>query len=126
MFRYYYINRAWIVSPVARRTYRLAATLSLLLCLFLMVWAYMGGFPATDLPLLKFLVFVGALGAATTMVAMEYFLFSFDKSSAFKRLFWFCILLFPPLGPPLYCFTVYSRSDFFKEATPDFFIRTSA
>jgi hypothetical protein len=31
-----------------------------------------------------------------------------------RKVFWFCVLLFPPLGPPLYCFIVYSRSDVLK------------
>lgn len=38
---------------------------------------------------MKLLLFVGVLGAATTMVAMEYFLFSFDNSSDMKKVFWF-------------------------------------
>jgi hypothetical protein len=58
----------------------------------------------------KLLLFAGVVGAATTMVAMEYFLFGFDRSSALKKAFWFCVMLFPPLGPALYCFAVYSRS----------------
>jgi hypothetical protein len=48
------------------------------------------------------LLFVGVLGAATTMAAMEYFLFSFDNSSDMKKVFWFCVILFPLLGPALY------------------------
>jgi len=56
------------------------------------------------------LVLAGVVGAATTMVAMEYFLFGFDQSPAWKKLFWFCVMLFPPLGPPLYCLIVYSHS----------------
>jgi len=44
------------------------------------------------------------------MIAMEYFLFGFDDSSALKKMFWFCVMLLPPLGPALYCFLVYSRS----------------
>jgi len=59
------------------------------------------------------------------MVAMEYFLFGFDESSAIKKMFWFCVMLFPPLGAPLYCFIVYSRSavvssgGHLAEATPN-------
>jgi hypothetical protein len=59
------------------------------------------------------LLLVGVVGAATTMVAMEYFLFGFDQSSGLKKLFWFGVLLFPPLGPAFYCFVVYSRSNGF-------------
>jgi len=46
---------------------------------------------------------------------MEYFLFRFDDSGALKQVFWFCVMLFAPLGPALYCFLVYSRSDMVKE-----------
>jgi hypothetical protein len=45
---------------------------------------------------------------------MEYFLFGFDKSSGMKKVFWFGVMLFPPLGPALYCFLVYSRSEVLK------------
>ena len=48
------------------------------------------------------------------MVAMEYFLFGFDQSSGLKKGFWFCVMLFPPLGPAIYCFIVYSRSNGFE------------
>ena len=51
---------------------------------------------------MKLLLFVGVLGAATTMVAMEYCLSSFDNSSDMKKVFWFCVILFPLLGPALY------------------------
>ena|SRR5690242_5064965 len=115
MFRYYYINREWMISPAARRTYRLAATLSLMLFFLLGLWRRLEELPVTVFPLLKLFLLIGTVGAATTMIGMEYFLFGFDKSSAFKRLFWFCALLFPPLGPALYCFTVYSRSEYFKK-----------
>jgi len=65
---------------------------------------------------MRLFVLVGVLGAAITIVAMEYFLFGFDKSSALKRLFWFLVMLFPLLGPSLYCFIVYLRSDVVKAA----------
>jgi len=117
MLRNYYINKEWILSYAARRIYRVAAGLSLALFFFLMVVKFMGGIPETLVPILKLPLFAGVLGAAITMVAMEYFLFGFDNSSALKKVFWFCVLLFPPLGPPLYCFIVYSRSDVLK-ATP--------
>jgi hypothetical protein len=61
-------------------------------------------------------VFTCVLGAAITMVAMEYFLFGFDTPASFKKLFWFCVMLFPPLGPPLYCFIVYSRSNVLQKS----------
>jgi hypothetical protein len=62
------------------------------------------------MPIMRPLLFAGIVGAATTMVAMEYFLFGFDNTPAWKKIFWFLVLLVPPLGPPVYCFIVYSRS----------------
>ena len=102
------------MSYTARRVYRIAASLSLTLFLFLIWVRATGGIPETLVPILKLPLFICVLGAATTMVAMEYFLFGFDNSSALRKVFWFCVLLFPPLGPPLYCFIVYSRSDVLK------------
>ncbi|PYX84623.1 MAG: hypothetical protein DMG68_20230 [Acidobacteria bacterium] len=74
--------------------------------------------PDTFFPLIRLLLLAGVVGAATTMVAMEYFLFGFDTSSAIKKVFWFCVMMFPPLGPALYCFVVYSRSKVLERA-PD-------
>src|ERR1700730_6733528 len=117
MLRNYYINKEWMVSNTARRIYRVSASLSLGLFFFLMVLRFMGGIPETLVPVLKLPLFAGVLGAAITMVAMEYFFFGFDNSSALKKISWFCVLLVPPLGPPLYCFIVYSRSDVLKATT---------
>jgi len=119
MLRNCYINKEWIVSPVARRVYRLAASLSLALFLFLTAVRVTGGIPESVVPVVKLPVFAGVLGAAITMVAMEYFLIGFDSSSASKKVFWFCVMLLPPLGPSLYCFVVYSRSEVFKPTSGD-------
>jgi len=75
--------------------------------------------PRDVVPIVRLLLLIGVLGAATTMVAMEYFLFGFDNSSAFKKMFWFCMMLFPPLGPALYCFRVYSRSSVIERTSEE-------
>ena len=111
MLRYYYINKEWMVSRTAQRIYRVAASFSLALFFILMAVRFAGEIPEVLFPVVKLLLLAGVLGAATTMVAMEYFLFAFDKSSASKKVFWFCVMLFPPLGSALYCFIVYSHSD---------------
>jgi hypothetical protein len=98
MLRNYYINKEWIVSQTARRIYRVAATLSLALFFFLVVVRFKGGIPDTLVPILKLPLLAGVLGAAITMVAMEYFLFGFDNSSAMRKVFWFFVMLLPPLG----------------------------
>jgi hypothetical protein len=114
MLRNYYINKEWILSATARRIYRISASLSL--TLFFILWAARMRVPIPPgiLPLVRPLLFAGVVGAATTMVAMEYFLFGFDNTPAWKKVFWFFILLVPPLGPPLYCFIVYSKSTLLK------------
>jgi hypothetical protein len=115
MFLHYLINREFIVSETASRVYRAAATLSVSLFYFiaLIIAMHVAGarIPGVALPIVKLLLFVGVMGAAVTMVGMEYFLFDFDRSSANRRVFWFAVMLFPLLGAPLYCFRVYSRSE---------------
>jgi hypothetical protein len=103
MLTYDYINKEWIASPTARRIYRISAGLSLALIVFWWV-SLVGGIPAQLRPIVQLLVFVGILGAATTLVGMQYFLFRFDDSHPLVQMFWFVILLLPLLGPPLYCF----------------------
>jgi hypothetical protein len=114
MLRYYYINRGWIISATAWWIYRLAAALSLALFFLLFDVRLRGTIPNALLPVLKPILFAGVLGTATTLVAMEYFLFGFDDSSALKKGFWFCVMMLPLLGPALYCFLVYSRSNALK------------
>ncbi len=110
MLRYEYINRAWIVSGTARRVYRLSASLSVALFFGLWIVAFEGRIPEAIAPVARMLLFAGALGAGTTFVAMEYFLFRFDDSRLLRQVVWFCLMLFPLLGPALYCFIIYSRS----------------
>ena len=119
MLRYYYINKEWMLSATARHIYRTSAILSLALFLILWVLRFGIAIPPSFLPTVKLIVFAGVVGAAITMVAMEYFLFGFDDSPAWKKVFWFCVMLLPPLGPPLYCFIVYSRSNALKAAASD-------
>lgn len=116
MLRYEYINRQWVVSRTARRICRVSAILSV--ALFFGLWAVQlkGEIPASIAPVARLLLLAGVLGYATTMLAMEYFLFRFDNSHALKQLFWFCVMLVPTLGPALYCFIVYSRSDVLRSA----------
>ena len=109
MLRRYYINKEWMLSRQARTAYRTAAGLSVMLFV-LIVYLSIGSVSEGAAPVVRAMMLAGILGAAITIVAMEYFWFGFDKSSALKKVFWFCVMLFPPLGPALYCFFVYSRS----------------
>jgi len=91
------------------RGYRLSATLSV--ALFFGLWiAATGGIPESIVRVARPLFFAGALTAGITFVGMEYFLFRFDDSRPLKQVLWFGGMLFPLLGPALYCFIVYSRS----------------
>jgi hypothetical protein len=115
--RHYYINKEWMLSVIARRVYRAAAILSLTLypsysCL---IFLGAGGTASPTLLLaVKRLVLAGIVGTATTIVAMEYFMFGFDDSSAWKKIFWFALMFIPPIGAALYCLAVYSRSGVLK------------
>lgn len=114
MLKYDFINKEWIVSPTARRVYRASAALSV--ALFLGWWTilFAGGVPATIAPVVRLLLLAGVLGAGITFVGMEFFLFRFDESHPLKQIIWFLLMLVPLLGPALYCFIVYSRSNVLK------------
>lgn len=123
MLRNYYINRDWILSVTARRIYVGAASMSLVLFLVVILLNlsaenFIDPIPESLLPLLRGLVLLGVLGTAITFVAMEYFLFSFDTSSALKKTFWFCAMALPILGPAAYCLLVYARVDLLQAASP--------
>jgi hypothetical protein len=121
MLRNYYINREWLVSPTARRVYRMSATFTLLLLVTLLSLGAIysqdtsGYIPGGILPLLRLVILLGVVGTAITFVGMEYFLFTFDSSSALTKTFWFCAMLVPMLGPPLYCFFIYLRTEPVRE-----------
>jgi hypothetical protein len=107
MLRYEYVNKEWIVSPTARLVYRAAAVVSLTLFPAVMAVQLLDSVR----PFLKPLVFLAVLGTAINALGMEYFLIRFDSSRALKQIFWFCAMIFVPIGPAFYCFMVYSRSD---------------
>jgi len=123
MLKYEFINREWIVSRTARLVYRVSALLSLMLFFLwlMLLFAWLGVFngvqtPEHAAPVVRLLLFAGILGAAITIVGMEFFLFRFDTSHPLKQVFWFCVMLIPLLGAALYCFVVYSRSDALKNS----------
>ena len=105
MVRYELINKKMIMSPTAYRVYRAAALLSLTIYFTIALIVKNG-----PTPLLKQILFVGVVATAVNLVGMEFFLFRFDDSAAWKQMVWFCVMMFSPLGPALYCFLVYSRS----------------
>ena len=118
MLSYEYINKEWIISRTARRVYRLAAILSLVLFL-IMVAQLVGEVPSVLGPVLKPLLLAGILGAGITAVGMEFYLFRFDDSHPLKQIFWFCAMFFVPLGPALYCLIVYSHSKALNNSCAD-------
>ena len=102
---YQHFSKEWIVSPMARRVYHVAAVVSLTLYVSLAALIVYGPILA-----LKQFLFAGVLATAISGTGMEFFLFRFDDSAAWKQILWFCALIFIPVGPALYCFLVYSRS----------------
>jgi hypothetical protein len=116
MLKYEYINKEWIVSLTARRVYRVSAALSISLFFGWGAILFAGGIPSAIAPLVRLLLFAGVLGAAITLVGMEFFLFRFDDSHPLKQVLWFLLMLLPLLGAPLYCFLVYSRSNVLKSS----------
>jgi|ERR1051325_3327847 hypothetical protein len=119
MLKYEYINKEWIVSPTARRVYRASATLSVALFFGWWVILFVGEIPPTIAPVIRLLLLAGVLGAGTTFVGMEFFLFRFDDSHPLKQVVWFLVMLFPLLGAALYCFVVYSRSNVVKSSNAE-------
>jgi hypothetical protein len=115
MLRYECVPRWWIVSPAARLVYRAAAVLSLTLLPLLMAAQLLDHVR----PFLRVFIFLAVLGTALNVIGMEYFLFCFDDSPALKQVFWFCVMIFVPLGPALYCFIVYSRSALIRNGGKD-------
>lgn len=115
MRTYEYIKKEWLLSPTARLVYQAAAGVSLTLIPVLVAVQ----FTYSIRPFLKQLLFLAVLGTALNLVGMENFLFRFDDSRPLKQVFWFCVMIFAPIGPALYCFIVYSRSNAFKSGLAD-------
>ena len=111
MLKYEYISKEMIVSPTARWVYRTAAVVSLTIFFSLAIIVRNG-----PTPLLKQILFIGVVAAGLITVGMEFFLFRFDDSPAWKQVIWFCLMIFIPLGPAAYCFAVYSRSNAVRTA----------
>jgi tellurite resistance protein TehA-like permease len=106
MLRYEFISKEWIVSPRARLVYRAAAVASLMLIPLL---AEIIIYPQHTF--LRPLVFLAVVGMALNGLGMEYFLIRFDNSPAWQQILWFFANILIPVGPALYCFIVYSRSE---------------
>lgn len=119
MLRYELLNKEWIVSPTAGRVYRSTAALSFAFLLFLVAIQLPFGILGAIRPMLKPLLLIGILATAITLMGMEYFLIRFDDSHRLMQVVWFVALLFAPLGPALYCYIVYSRSEVLKSACVD-------
>ena len=115
MLGHYYISRSWMVSTTAQWIYRRAAWFSLSLFVMVFTGTFLEGMPPFLLPLFQLALYTCVVGAAVTIVAMEYFLFSFDPSSSGRKAFWFVVMLLPFLGAAVYCLIVYSHSPDLKK-----------
>ena len=110
MLAHYWISKSWMVSATAQRVYRLTAWLSIGFFVLLVATPFLPNMSEGLNFLYRVSFFTGLLGAAITLVAMEYFLFSFDQSSSAMKVLWFVMLCCAPLGPAIYCLFGYSRS----------------
>jgi hypothetical protein len=119
MLQYEYLKKEWIVSPTARRIYRISASLSVGLFFGIWLTLFEGGIPGPMAAVARLLFFAGALGAGITFVGMEFFLFRFDNSHPLKQVVWFCIMLIPLIGAALYCLIVYSRSEMHERSSTE-------
>ena len=50
------------------------------------------------------------------LVGMEYYFFTLDECNAWTKTLWFLVMCAVPVGTALYCFRVYSRSSYFRNA----------
>ena len=108
---HFYISRSWMMSTTAQTVYRWAARLAILFTVLLVATPFLGEIPDVLVPLYRLLFYAGVLATALLVVAMEYFLFGFDQSSSFKKVFWVVLAFLPPIGSALYCLYGYSRSE---------------
>ena len=104
----FYINKEWIVSTTARRVYLLSTILNIFL--FILVYSIPAEMSETLSSVVGLVVFICALGAATTYVSMFFHFVLFKDSSMPKALLCALAIMFFPIGPPFYFFLVYWRS----------------
>ena len=109
MMNHYFLPKEWMVSATARRVYRNAAVTSVAFFVLLVSLQFVGKVPNSWAAVVRLALLLGIGATALTLVAMEYFLFGFDKSSDGKKALWFTIMLLPILGAALYCLIAYSR-----------------
>jgi len=99
--------------------YRFCAIFSLTLFLVLFLFPYLDEIPKALLALVKLAFVASLLATAVTLIAMEYFFFSFYEASTPKMIFWFLVLGLLVIGPALFCFTVYSKTPIPPKREPD-------
>ncbi len=110
------INRSWLFSRTAQRTYFVSALLALALLATLagvhmaMSAAGTGALTPSAASLVRVLLFPEIVGAAVLWIAMWYLWFGFDRSHYLKKAIWFVFLFFlGPIGTVSYYFAVYRR-----------------
>jgi hypothetical protein len=120
------ITRDWILSRTARTIYLICAFLAVALFGELVAihaaMDYSGARSLASFPVAlsvsNVLLFPSIIGSATLTVAMWYFWYTFDSSSALRKFLWFIPLYFlPPIGPALYYLIVYRKSSLVATAS---------
>lgn len=116
-YQHLYVSKEWIVSFTARRVYRIASIFSVGFIAVILTFVFAED-ALHESPILALLfrpaLFTCLTGAVLTSAAMEYFYFGYDDLSRWNRVFWFFVLCLFPVGAPLYCYKVYSRSKYFR------------
>jgi hypothetical protein len=108
------INRNWLFSPTAQRTYFASALLTLAFIATLlgvrmaMVAVGTGVLVAPASAIIRTILYPEIAGVALLWIGMWYFWFGFDSSHYLKKAVWFVLLGFlAPFGTLLYYFLVY-------------------
>jgi hypothetical protein len=108
------INRSWLFSATAQRTYFASALLTLAFIATLlavrmaMVSAGTHALVAPASAVVRTLLYPETAGVAVLWIGMWYFWLGFDSSHYFKKAMWFVLLgLLAPFGTILYYFFVY-------------------
>jgi hypothetical protein len=112
----FFISKEWIVSATARRIY-LGATI-LNITLFFILFSVPADMSAALNIILGLLLFICAMGTATTYIAMLFHFVLFNKYSISKSILCALTLFLYPIGPPVYFFVVYWRSPEFRMPSP--------
>lgn len=115
--RFYLISENWLISSTARKAYRWSGGISITLLPTIFAVRLLHQLDLLSPGLifaLRGMLMISVLATAVTYVAMQYFLLVEDESPAWKQILWFLAMVLLGIGPGLYVFFGYSRSEYFR------------